>query len=620
MTTRKQMEGPANATLFRVILACLLIIAAGLLVKPAIERIFFDRALEDGKATLNIAVEGLDSTLERFEPLAKLIAERRILSQLLKEPDNQGILPFVNEQLRLSAMTLGVSDVYLMDIGGTTIAASNYRKETSFIGRNFAYRPYFQQALDGGLGRFFARGTTTGQRGYFFASPVIYDTRIVGVVALKFLVDPFEASWQGGASEIIVTDHAGVIFMSSRPEWQFRTLRPLDSRTFAGISATQQYPLDRLTPLDIRIPDRPETSPLISIDGTDFVRSSAPLPEVGWEVHLLTPASAARTQALTVLLVLGLVTLLLTLITAIILQRSARAREREEERRIAQAELERQVLHRTADLNAANERLLIEIEERRATEKRLRATQKELVQAGKLAALGQMSAALSHEINQPLAAVKSYAENAVAYLDRDRVADARENVSRISQMADRMAALSRHLRNFARRPQETTGPVDLSLVLDDALDLMAPRLSNAGAVVHRDPSTCEPTWVIGGRVRLQQVFVNLISNALDAMERLDTPQITITAPEARDGRIAIAVSDIGPGLEADTAGRIFDPFFTTKSPGKGLGLGLSISYNIVEDFGGRLSGANTAESRGASFVVDLARAEVPAVIKDVAAE
>ena len=204
--------------------------------------------------------------------------------------------------------------------------------------------------------------------------------------------------------------------------------------------------------------------------------------------------------------------------------------------------------------------------------------------------------------------------------NRDRVADARENVSRISQMADRMATLSRHLRNFARRPQETTGPVDISLVLDDALDLMAPRLSKAGAVVHRDPSTCVPTWVIGGRVRLQQVFVNLISNALDAMERLETPQITITAPETRDGRIAIAVSDIGPGFDADTVGRIFDPFFTTKSPGKGLGLGLSISYNIVEDFGGRLSATDAPEGRGASFVVDLARADAPSVIKDVAAE
>lgn len=350
------------------------------------------------------------------------------------------------------------------------------------------------------------------------------------------------------------------------------------------------------------------------------MRSSALLPNVGWEVHLLTPAGPARTQALTVLLVLGLVALLLLLATAIVVQRRARALERDDERQALQDELERQVRHRTADLNDANNRLLVEIEERRATEKRLRSTQKELVQAGKLAALGQMSAALSHEINQPLAAVKSYAENAATYLDRKRVAEARENITRISQMADRMATLSGHLRNFARRPQETIGPVDLSLALDGALELMAPRLKKAGAVVERAPDTARPLWVIGGNVRLQQVFVNLISNALDAMEQNPAPRIAISRSDPETGRVRISVSDVGPGLETETAGRVFDPFFTTKSPGKGLGLGLSISYNIVEDFGGHLSATNNPDGPGACFSVDLARAEATSAKKDVAAE
>lgn len=615
--TRKRRPWGA---LTRVALAMALITIAGLAVRPSIERIFLDRIATEGQATLKIVVEGLDGTLDRFEPLAKLIAERPILVQLLKEPENQGLVPFVNEQLRLTALTLGVSDVYLMDIGGTTVAASNYRKDTSFVGQNYNYRPYFQQALEGGLGRYFARGTTTGQRGYFFAAPVIDQTRIVGVLAVKFLVDPFEASWQGGASEIIVTDRAGVIFMASRPEWHFRTIAPLADDDMQRIAATQQYPMDRLIPLKIGSLPREKNPGILAVDGIDYVQNSAILFDIGWEVRLLTPAAPARAQALSVLFVLGLVALLLGLTTAIILDRRARAREREGERRAAQEELERQVRHRTADLNEANKRLLVEIEERRATEERLRTTQKELVQAGKLAALGQMSAALSHEINQPLAAVKSYAENAATYLDRKRVAEARENVTRISQMADRMATLSGHLRNFARRPQETVGPVDLSLVLDDALDLMAPRLSKAGATIDRATETRQPLWVMGGRVRLQQVFVNLISNALDAMEQDPAPHITILPPEAADGRVRISVRDRGPGVEADAAGRVFDPFFTTKSPGKGLGLGLSISYNIVEDFGGHLSVTNNADGLGACFTVDLVRAEPPASHKDMAAE
>ena len=336
---------------------------------------------------------------------------------------------------------------------------------------------------------------------------------------------------------------------------------------------------------------------MLAVGGTDYVENSVVLYDIGWEVRLLTPAAPARAQALSVLFVLGLMALLLALSTAIILGRRARAREREQERKAAQEELERKVRHRTADLNAANERLLVEIEERRATEERLRTTQKELVQA-----------------------VKSYAENAATYLDRKRVSEARENVTRISQMADRMATLSGHLRNFARRPQETIGPVDLSLVLDDALDLMAPRLSKAGAVVDRAPETAVPLWVMGGRVRLQQVFVNLISNALDAMEKDLGPKIAICRSDASEGRVRVSVSDRGPGLEADAAGRVFDPFFTTKSPGKGLGLGLSISYNIVEDFGGHLSAANNPDGVGACFTVDLVRAEPPAMHKDMAAE
>lgn len=620
MTSNRRKLSFLHGTLFRVVMTCTMILGLGMLAKPSIERIFFERVAEDGHTTLNIAVKGLDSTLERFEPLAKLIAERPILTQLLKDPGNQGLLPFVNEQLRLTALTLGVSDVYLMDIGGTTIAASNYRKDTSFVGRNYGFRPYFRQALEGGLGRYFARGTTTGQRGYFFAAPVLDQTRIVGVLAVKFLVDTFEQSWQGGTSEIIVSDLNGVIFMSSRPEWQFRTLAQLSRQTFDEVAVTQQYPLDRLIPLDVRQFGGTDGPTLMAIEGTEYILNTAFLPEVGWTAQLLSPAAPARTQALTVLLVLGLVALLLVLATAIVLQRRTRALEREDERRAAQERLEREVRLRTSDLNAANTRLLIEIEERRATEKRLRSAQKELVQAGKLAALGQMSAALSHEINQPLAAVKGFAENAAAYIDRKRYAEARENVGRISQMADRMATLSRHLRNFARRPQETTGPVDLSLVLDDALDLMGPRLAKSGATIERAPDTTGPLWVTGGRVRLQQVFVNLISNALDAMENQGSPTIVICRAASDPDRVRIHVMDSGPGLDTDTASRVFDPFFTTKSPGKGLGLGLSISFNIVEDFGGHLSAENNADRPGACFSVDLALADPLAGSKDVAAE
>jgi len=255
-----------------------------------------------------------------------------------------------------------------------------------------------------------------------------------------------------------------------------------------------------------------------------------------------------------------------------------------------------------------------EVEERRLTEKQLKKTQADLVQAGKLAALGQMSAALSHEFNQPLAAVKAYAENAGTFLDRDRTEEARDNITRISGMADRMAAISKHLRNFARRPQDKTGPVPMLAVIDDALELMRPRLETAGAVLSYHPPEAE-VWVTGGRVRLQQVIVNLIGNALDAMAARTPPELDLSL--SLDGaRCRLDLRDHGPGLSDEALSQAFDPFFTTKDPGQGLGLGLSISYNIVRDFNGRLSAANHPQG-GAVFTVELDVTDPPA---DMAAE
>ena len=282
------------------------------------------------------------------------------------------------------------------------------------------------------------------------------------------------------------------------------------------------------------------------------------------------------------------------------------------------AHLESQVAKRTEALNAVNAQLVNEIDERKLTEQRLRQTQRELVQAGKLAALGQMSAALSHEINQPLTAVKSYAENAATFLDRNRVADAAENVSRISKMVDRMAALSGHLRNFARRPQETVETVDLTEIVNDAVALMDVRLNAADASLTMSGLDTQ-VWVRGGRLRLQQVIVNLIANALDAMDALSNPKIAIAIERPDATTVALVVTDIGPGLSDTVLEQIFDPFFTTKGPNHGLGLGLSISFNIVKDFGGHLSAEN-AEDGGAAFKVSLVAADTGSTETEVAAE
>ncbi|MEM8753468.1 MAG: ATP-binding protein, partial [Pseudomonadota bacterium] len=269
----------------------------------------------------------------------------------------------------------------------------------------------------------------------------------------------------------------------------------------------------------------------------------------------------------------------------------------------AMAELERRVADRTAALTA-------EVAERRAAEGRLRAAQDELVQAGKLSALGRMAAGLAHELNQPLAAIRGFAENGAVFLDRGRTEEARGNLARIAELTERAAQIIRHLRAFARNQPQSAAPTDMVAVVDDALALLSVEIKAAEARIDwRRPEA--PVVAVGGAVRLQQVVVNLISNALDAQRGAEAPVVEIALGREGD-RVRLAIADHGPGLSAEAEGRVFDPFFTTKRDGDGgLGLGLSISYGIVKGFGGELS-AGARPGGGALFAVDLAAASAAA--------
>lgn len=602
---------PRRRPVASIVIVLGVLVLLSLAALPRLERAFMAQSGYSSAATLELATQVLRGAISRTDMLPALIAERPILQELLRDPANDGLLPFVNEQLRQSALALDVSDIYLMDRTGLTIAASSYRTDRSFVGRRFAFRPYFIDAMSGGLGRFHALGTTSGERGYFVAAPVIDGSDVIGAVAVKTTMDRFEEVWAESDATLIVTDSANVIFMSDRRDWHFRTFGALPDGARDRIAATQQYPLDALDPLPLtreRLDDRLE---LIHVDGTAYVGQTDLVATAGWRVTILTPIAMARLQAYTVLSVIGLTALFAALVAATIWQRRISLIQRLERQRGEKALLETRVTERTRDLDRANAKLRLEVDERRRAEAQLRKTQADLVQAGKLAALGQMSAALSHEFNQPLAAVKAYAENAGTFLDRGRLPEARDNITRISGMADRMARISKHLRNFARRPQDATGPIPIRAVIRDALDLMQPRLEEVCATLHYTPPEAE-IWVIGGRVRLQQVIVNLIGNALDAMSDAPHPEVTLTLHEG-DGTCELHVADRGPGLSEDALTQAFDPFFTTKDPGKGLGLGLSISYNIVRDFNGRLKAMN-APGGGAVFVVSLELTEAPAGI------
>lgn len=582
---------------------------------PALERVYLGQLGKREAPTLTLAVEGLTGSLRRFEALPALIAERPDLAAALSNPSDRALIDRVNDELHRTAEEVGLSDIFLIDPTGLTVAASNHWKELSFVGQNFAYRPYFTLALAGEQGRFFALGTTSGERGYFFAEAVRDGADILGVLAVKFTVDAFEDAWRNGNNEILVLDDAGVIFMASRPDWHFRSLGPLSPEARAIIESTKKYPMDRLVPLQATeepIDDGFRQVAITSEDGTlgRYVMQSQMIPEAGWEVSLLTPSDQAWTQAMGTVALTALCLLLVALIATVVIQRRVQLQERIRAALSMQEELEHRVTQRTAELEKANRLITQEVEERRAAETLLRQTQTELIQAGKLAALGQMAAALSHEFNQPLAAVKSFARNAGAYLDRGEPEKVRQNVGMIDDMVDRLAAISTHLRNFARRPGEKTEPVLLNRAIDTALVIVEPKMRGSGCRVNRDEIEGE-IWVKGGQVRLQQVFVNLLSNAVDAMADQPDPVVDLSL-EIIGMRVHVRVRDRGTGMTDAEIAQLFDPFFTTKEPGKGMGLGLSISYNIVRDFGGTLEGGNHPEG-GAVFSVTLNLAEAPSL-------
>jgi two-component system C4-dicarboxylate transport sensor histidine kinase DctB len=569
-------------------------------------RAYLDEAAARGQTTLRLAVAALAGQMNRFEPLPELIADHEDIKELVSDPDNPVLRARANDYLKEINALLKSSDIYVLIPGGETIAASNHDLAISFVGENFSYRPYYQDAIRGNLGRFFALGTTSLKRGYYFSSPIRVGMEIRGVVVFKVDIDAIEASWKGGDHEIIVTDPEGIIFMSGRPDWLYASLTPLTDERRARTETSRRYADAMLRELPVIRSAADDGQPLLRIteDGKsrEFLELAEEMPEARWTVRVLADTASAHAQALTAVISALLALGLAALGGAVVLQRRARLAERMQMQQSAQVELERRVDERTADLALVNSRLETEVAERRTAEQQLRQTQADLIQAGKLAALGQMSAALSHEFNQPLAAVKTYAENAATLIDRARTEEARDNVSRISSLADRMASISRHLRNFARKPNQKLGAVALDEVVRDTEEIVAWRLKAADASLSVDLGPTPPA-VKAGSVRLQQVLVNIITNAADAVEGRSDRRIELVA-RRKGSKVTISVRDHGPGVPPAIAERIFDPFFSTKGVGKGLGLGLSISYNIVKDFGGSLGILNHPEG-GALFTIEL---------------
>ncbi len=590
-----------------ITVGALALVAAGLLAWTLAGLMLASYLRADQKraeATLQLTLQALDGQLRRYQVIPDLLADDEEIRALVSGPAQPARIATINRWLGERNALLDSSAIYVMAADGVTIASSNHDRQDSFIGQNFSFRPYFFEAILGGRGRFFALGTTSGVRGYYFAS-AIRDLRgnVAGVIAVKVDLEATEADWRRQPEAIIVTDAEGIVFLSSEPEWLFRGTLPLTPDRVARTAVVRRYAEVTVVPL---VHDRTDVQGLAVLtlatsDGRrSYLEAKALMPLADWTVHVLLDTAGARLQArlASVALLLGLG--ILVVLAWMWAQRRIRLATRIAAQESAKAELERRVAERTADLARVNVQMQGEVAERRATENQLRRTQADLVQAGKLAALGQMSAALSHEINQPLAAARNYADSAAILIDRGDTARARQNVGQIVSLIDRMAAIAQHLRNVARKPDTPMKVVDLSAAVAEALALASSRLSGIAVSVDLAPDL---PAVLGGPVRLQQVLGNVLSNAADALQDRTDRRIEITA-RIEEPWVMLDIRDHGPGVAGAIADRIFDPFFTTKGVGAGLGLGLSISYNILRDFGGDLRLTNHPQG-GAVFTLVL---------------
>ncbi len=694
-------------------------------------------------ADLNRYVLSLQQKLDRYKDLPRLLSTHSELVNTLLAASNSDAIMRANLYLEQVNEVIGASDSYLMDAKGVTLSASNWSSPSSFVGRDFSFRPYFHDAMKGRAGRYFALGTTSKKRGYFFSYPVIHRGEIIGAVVVKIDLNEIEQDWTDPSTDLLVTDNDGVIFISTRENWKFHTMRPLSEADMQRIFSSLRYGDHQLTSLEMlkrqQVGDNAWMITLLdgkvirnkAFDGAkaaEYLMQSKAVFEAGFNVSILASMKPVQRQVLNALILAAFVYIALVLLIMVVIARRRIIKERasfkmrelrtleSNEARIrdiidntqaglitldaqgrvvsfnrtaeklfgyreeqlvgqyfslllaqadrpvcwqhltsgilgddrpdlmiealgkrdvgsyfpieltigqipgqnaqsfivtihditqrkeyehalqrAQAELENRVKERTQDLTVINKKLREEMSLH--TE-----TQNELIQTAKLAVLGQMSAGINHELNQPLTAIRAYADNACQFLKLNRLETVETNLSEISQLTERMAKIIHPLKEFSRKTTGQKESVCLKSVRDGAMSIMYGRLSRENVTISW-PAQLDRCYVLGDIVRIEQVLVNLIANAIQAMGTQKEKRIDISL-EYRDQKQTLWVRDYGPGIPQGELAKVFEPFYTTKKAGHGLGLGLSISHRIVASLDGELSVKNHPQG-GAIFMLAL---------------
>lgn len=547
----------------------------------------------------------LEAIIERYHYLPVAIGQSRESRAALENPDDAAAVEAANGYLSKLNETAGAGEIFLMRNNGSVVAASNWWTLTSLVGTDYSFRPYFAEAMRRGRAEYYAFGISTSVPGYFLSQRVDGPDGPLGVAVTKINLGEIEATWWRSGELIGIVDVNDVVILSTRPDWRYRPLQTVPRSRIASISSQQRYGENGIDNAGI-ITDRwfSRGAEFALLAGSDpetsgyFVLRELRLPKLGWRLLSFTPLAPLYGGAFTMASAAALACAALLLIIVLYEQRRRLVAQR-----LADHErLEQRVAERTEDLHAMNEQLRAEIADRVRAERAEREAQHGLVQAAKMASLGQALAGVAHEVSQPVAALTTHLASARLIEQRRGGGELGPIIAAMDKVAERLSTLTGHLKTFARKETRVAMEADVATAIANALDLTDHRLRQVGVDVEYRRPRPSP-GVAANPVHLEQVLINLMANAADAME--DTPMRVLSiGVETEDGQVRIAIADTGAGMSDADKANLFDPFFTTKPAGKGLGLGLSISYGLVRDSGGSIA-VRSAPGKGSTFTISL---------------
>ncbi|CAE6929246.1 COG4191 Signal transduction histidine kinase regulating C4-dicarboxylate transport system [Vibrio sp. B1FLJ16] len=556
------------------------------------------------KNQASLASQEVDYELAKFEQIPNLLShDPRLLSAVELGTPFNGLNKLLENWLKQSL----ADTIYVHDNTGLVIASSNYQQADSFVGSSFSFRPYFQDARRGQAAQYVGLGIRSNKRGYFFSSPLWSDGGVIGVITVKVNLEQLEKRLAQNGTDVLIADKHNVVFMSNLPEWRYKALFSLSDSARNELTQTRQYG-DTLPEYNGEITGQNGGSGFSAnhlLLSQNYLAYPTQLLDKGFRVIALVRQNtvlAAVVQADVVFLILYALIALIALAWFQTLVNKARLAS-------LNVSLEEKVLQRTIVLSESNNKLQQTIRQYEHSQQQLKQTQQELTQAAKLALLGELSASINHEINQPLAALRTYTENSQRLMSMERYPMVEGNLDKMLTLNDTIAEVIARLKVFTRKTDHSTHN-EVSILHDavhNATSILSSKLIKQGVTL-KVPDINRDLRLAIHSVELEQVLINILHNAAQAMDGYCIDPLISIAVKENDTSYDILISDNGPGMSDEALAKVFDPFFTTKP--EGLGLGLTISKRILESYQGSLSAFNrnrteSEKAGGMTFVVTI---------------